>query len=187
VSWQVEGYAARWNVAFAPEVPGLYSYAPQCFSFDPATIELWFMHKQERCLLKGEADGLQLWQDANGLAFRIASFAMTRPNLIGLAHGIGRGAYCGVSAHSQILKSTDRLNSAGRVTAMLSARVFEISIAPRGACPGTGAWFSRHAYDLSLIPHQAREACSAFQRQQALAPTPPLPFSWAAGSPSALA
>ena len=182
MSWQVEGYAARWNVAFAPMVPGLYSYAPHCFSFDPATIELWFMHKQQRCFLQGEDGGLQVWQDENGLAFRIASFAMTHQNMIGLAHGIGGGHYCGVSAQSQILKATEQHTSNGRVTSMLKAKVFEISLAPSGACPGTGAWFSRHAHDLNLIPHQAREACSAFQRQQAIAPTPPLPFSWAAGS-----
>lgn len=185
MKWQIEGYAARWGVSFVENYGRRYQLEPGCFSWDPATAPLWFMHDPQKAYLAGERAGLQIWQDQNGLAFRIASFAVVamRNRGIWLADGIGDGRYCEVSASFYPESSKNSLQDGETGSLVSKCSLVEISICPKGACPGTGAWFSANGDDLSLIPANIREACATFHQAQVARPIPP-PASWAAGSPS---
>ncbi|MCR9193989.1 MAG: hypothetical protein NXH88_04605 [Hyphomonas sp.] len=183
MSWQVEGYAARWALPFVESNGGYFQLSPECFAWDASTLPVWFMHNASRVYLRGEAGGLHVWQDHNGLAFRIASSAMTSREMMGLAAGIGEGRYCEVSASFWPRRSRLIPAPLGACALVERGELVELSICPTGACPGTGVWFSSHAHDLNLIPANARDACAAFQREQVARQTPSR-FSSAAGSTS---
>ncbi|WP_414712116.1 HK97 family phage prohead protease [Sphingomonas sp. CFBP9019] len=144
MSWRagIHGYAARWGVVTAPlsrpHAPHLSRparFERGCFSFDASSVEMWFMHRDAQSFGRGDALGLQIWEDSYGLAF-----AFTPPSsAYSMVCGVADGRYAQCSVGIAIDSSSIEPYGSG-VEAISSARLNEISICPRGACPGTACW-----------------------------------------------
>jgi phage head maturation protease len=105
------------------------------------------MHRQAQCIGTGAVLGLEIWEDAYGLAF---SF---RPpeTAYGFVSGIAQGRYAQCSVGFLPIVKVDE--GAG-VDAIVSGHLNEISIVPRGACPGAICWHSGNG--VAALPPAAR-------------------------------
>lgn len=156
MSWRagIHGYAARWDVVTAPlsrpQAPHLSRparFVRGCFNFDARSVEMWFMHRNAQSFGQGDALGLEIWEDNYGLAF-----AFTPPSsAYSMVCGVADGRYAQCSVGISIEQSAVEPIGAG-VEAISSARLNEISICPRGACPGTACWHAAHV-TYGLPPH----------------------------------
>ena len=142
MTWNVgiQGYAAQWDVVTQPLRCPLTGtarspvyFGRNCFVYDPGEVGIWFMHRPLQSYGEGAALDLEIWEDGYGLAF---SFKPPQ-SAYSLVRGIQDGRYseCSVSF-------SYKSQSAGAVDIVDWARVREISIVPRGACPGTQCWTS---------------------------------------------
>lgn len=158
MSWRagIHGYAAKWGVVtdplVRPNAPHLSQparFGRGCFAFDAAAVEIWFMHRHAQSFGRGEDLGLKIWEDNYGLAF---SF-IPPPTAYSMVSGVADGRYAQCSVGVSILTSQIEPYGVG-VEAISSAWLSEISICPRGACPGTACW---HAANVSMgLPAHAQ-------------------------------
>lgn len=159
MSWRsgIHGYVARWNVVtgivgrpHAPHLARPARFERDCFSYDAATVGVWFMHREAQVIGVGSDLDLQIWSDDYGLAF---SF---KPPTTGwsLVCGVVEGRYDQCSAgYGMEAASTQRQGSVF-FDSISKARLNEISICPRGACPGAVCWHAA-ANPRGLPPHAA--------------------------------
>lgn len=149
MSWRagIHGYVARWGVVtgaigrpHAPHLSRPARYERNCFIYDPAKVEVWFMHRQAQSVGVGAALNLRIWPDAYGLAF--AFKPPGTPWGWSLVCGIAEGRYDQCSAGFTMESATeDRLGGVA-FDSIARATLREISICPRGACPGAVCWHS---------------------------------------------
>lgn len=151
MSWRsgIHGYAAKWNVVtdvasrpHAPELARAARFERNCFAYDAASVGIWFMHRSSQRLGVGAELGLQIWPDHYGLAF-----AFTPPSSlagVSMVSGISGRRYNNCSVGAEILDAS--LDYHGHVIFdnIRRARLNEISICPRGACPGAVCWSVEH-------------------------------------------
>lgn len=145
MSWRagIHGYVARWGLVTAPvgrpNAPHLSRparFERDCFTYDAASVEIWFMHRSAQVVGVGSDLNLQIWPDAYGLAFSFTPPSTAYSLVCGIADG--RYAECSVGC---IVESSNVASQAGVVFDSISAATLsEITICPRGACPGTACW-----------------------------------------------
>ena len=177
MSWRqgIHGYAARWDAITAPlsrpNAPHLSRparFQRDCFAYDPATVEIWFMHRGAQVIGRGAELGLEIWADDYGLAF-----AFTPPaGAYSLADGVADGRYAQCSVGAGIAESSPVPHHNGYLDIITLAGLREISICPVGACPGAVCWHaaapSAHlpALTAALVPTwmRSREANRQIRR-----------------------
>lgn len=147
MSWRagIHGYVAKWDVVTGvigrPNAPHLARpgrYGRDCFIYDPARVSVQFMHREAQVIGTGAAIGLDIWPDAYGLAF-----AFTPPaSAYHMVSGVARGSYDQCSAGFTPLEATTSQHAGIVLDDIASAVLHEISICPRGACPGAICWHS---------------------------------------------
>ncbi len=145
MSWRagIHGYVARWNVVtgivgrpHAPHLARPCRYEPDCFTYDATQVEVWFMHRQAQNFGRGAELGLRLWSDSYGLAF-----AFTPPlTAFSLVCGIAESRYDQCSAGFVMDAKTTEQQGNILFDSISRATLTEISICPRGACPGAICW-----------------------------------------------
>lgn len=164
--WDIHGYAGRWNRVLHPNWDGgPVVYLPGCFTWNPDKIELQFMHDPGRSYGAADELGLRAWQDSQGLAFEVSATGgerYLRPSLVSLLEGIGRGSYCECSILFHIHEASAALREGLACRLVRRAEVFEITIAPQGACPDTGAWLRGNAANPELLPAKVRGVARDF-------------------------
>lgn len=159
MSWRagIHGYVARWGVVtkpigrpHAPHLSRPARFERGCFIYDPAKVAVWFMHRQAQQVGVGAALNLRIWPDAYGLAF-----AFKPPETAwSLVCGISEGRYDECSAGFGIEQMTAGWNGSVHFDSISRARLHEISICPRGACPGAVCWHSGNG-DAAISPAAA--------------------------------
>ncbi|WP_443026753.1 HK97 family phage prohead protease [Sphingomonas sp. CV7422] len=159
MSWRagIHGYVARWGVVtgvigrpHAPHLARPARFERNCFSYDAATVEIWFMHREAQKVGGGKDIGLQIWSDDYGLAF-----AFKPPSTAwSLVCGISEGRYDQCSAGYDMEAATTQRQGNVFFDSVSRATLNEISICPRGACPGAVCWHAA-AHPLGLPPHAA--------------------------------
>jgi len=145
VSWRagIHGYVARWGVVTAPlsrpAAPHLSRparFERDCFSYDASAVEIWFMHREAQAVGLGADLDLEIWPDAYGLAF-----AFKPPTSAwNLVCGVAEGRYDQCSAGFGIGDRTVERHGSLVFDSISYAALREISICPRGACPGAICW-----------------------------------------------
>jgi len=150
VSWRagIHGYAARWDVLTAPigrpNAPHLSRparFERNCFRYDASRVEVWFMHRSEQAVGVGSRLDLKIWPDAYGLAF-----SFTPPTTAySLVCGIAEGRYAQCSVGCTIENSNATYLADIGFDSIVAATLSEITICPRGACPGTACWHAANA------------------------------------------
>ncbi|WP_443024468.1 HK97 family phage prohead protease [Sphingomonas sp. Leaf357] len=153
---------ARWGVVTgpigrpnAPHLSRPARFERNCFTYDAASIEIWFMHRRAQSYGAGESLDLRIWPDAYGLAFAFRPPASAHS----LVCGVADGRYAQCSAGFAIEANTV-VSQGGVVFDSISrAALSEISICPRGACPGTACWHAANvphglpAHAAAVLPH----------------------------------
>lgn len=163
MSWRagIHGYAARWGVVTAPlsrpRAPHLSRparFERDCFYYDAAAVQIWFMHRETQVIGVGADVDLRMWSDAYGLAF-----AFKPPtSAFNLVCGIAEARYNQCSAGFAIERATTAPYGSTGLDSVSRAKLNEISICPRGACPGAICWHSGNgpvalpSYAASLLP-----------------------------------
>jgi phage head maturation protease len=159
MSWRagIHGYVAKWDVVTAtvsrPHAPHLARparFERDCFSYDAATVEIWFMHRAAQVIGMGGDLGLQIWPDTYGLAFAFKPPATAWD----LVCGIAEGRYDHCSAGYRMEAATTQRQAGTAFDSISRATLNEISICPRGACPGAVCWHAANA-PRALPPHAA--------------------------------
>lgn len=98
MSWRagIHGYAAQWGVVVTPvsrpsasHLSSHVRFKRGYFTYDPAQVEIWFMHRNAQTFGRGDRLGLEMWDDAYGMAFAF------KPPADGwnLVCGIATGSY----------------------------------------------------------------------------------------------
>ena len=145
MSWRagIHGYVAHWDVVTGmigrPHAPNLARpgrYQRNCFTYDPATVAVWFMHREAQAVGVGADLDLEIWSDAYGLAFAFKPPATAWS----LVCGVAEGRYDQCSAGFGISDSTVERHGSVVFDSISRATLREISICPRGACPGAICW-----------------------------------------------
>ena len=145
MSWRagIHGYAARWGVVTAPlsrpQAPHLSRparFERDCFSYDASSVEIWFMHRETQAVGVGGNLSLQIWSDAYGLAFAFKPPATAWS----IVSGVSEGRYDQCSAGLFIEAATTQQQAGVAFDSISRATLKEISICPRGACPGAVCW-----------------------------------------------
>jgi phage head maturation protease len=159
VSWRagIHGYAAKWGVVTAtpsrPHGPHLarpVRFERDCFSYDAATVGVWFMHREAQKVGTGAQLGLQIWSDDYGLAFSFKPPSTAWSLVCGISDG--RYDRCSVGC---VINAASTQDAGGVVfDSIAAATLDEISICPRGACPGAVCWHAA-AEPWTLRPHAA--------------------------------
>lgn len=168
MSWRqgIHGYAARFGVVTMP-VSGAAAprvrFEPGCFEFTAAEVGIWFSHRPWHSYGSGRELHLDIWQDANGLAFSF--LPSPHPSSFGLVRGIADGRYAQCSVGWLTISSVILGSGSDAVESISRARLNEISILPEGACPGTACWHSANAP--AGIPAHARAALDQWQTGRA--------------------
>lgn len=167
--WDLQGYAGRWNRVLYPNWDGgPVAYSPGCFSWDPNSIELQFMHNASRPFGRGKELGLAVWQDREGLAFEVSALVpgtrYVKREILSILQGVAQGAYCECSMLSHIQKSSPTILGGVPCTLIERAHVSEITISPSGACPDTGAWLKGRANEPLSLPAKVRPVARAFHQ-----------------------
>jgi phage head maturation protease len=94
------------------------------------------MHRQVQAIGTGAELGLQIWSDTYGLAF-----AFKPPSTAwSLVCGVAEGRYDQTSAGFRIDAATTERQGSVVFDDISCASLDEISICPRGACPGALCW-----------------------------------------------
>ena len=166
MSWRagIQGYAARWDVTTAalgrPQAPHLSRpaiFQKGCFLYDPDRVAIWFMHREAQPVGVGSRISLDMWEDDVGLAFTFKPPEAAFSVVAGIADG--RYSHCsvGISIHASTMH--------GGVESISSAVVREVSICPRGACPGAICWHIGNGD--AALPSEARALLPGWNRGRA--------------------
>lgn len=127
-----------------------------CFIYEPASLQVWFMHRSWQSYGSGRTLSLNAWEDDYGFAFSFIPPAS--PAAYSLVCGIAANRYSECSIGWLTKKSRIERFGGEPVEFIQTALVHEISIVPRGACPGTACWQASNAPD--QIPQHARALLS---------------------------
>ena len=170
MSWRagIHGYVAKWNVVTGaigrPNAPHLARpgrFQRDCFSYDASTVEIWFMHRCAQAIGVGADLDLEIWPDAYGLAFAFRP-PTTAWNLV---CGVAEGRYDQCSAGFGIGGSTVERQGSLVFDSIFFAALREISICPRGACPGAICWHSGNGP--AAISREAKALLPEWSRSRA--------------------